>query len=68
MPLAAWLRGHWSAPLRERLLDGELMCGNWFDRKATEELIALHQSGKRDFSYLLWSMLQLSLFLTRHAR
>ena len=68
MPLAAWLRGHWSAPLRERLLDGELVRGNWFDRRATEELISLHQSGKRDFSYLLWSMLQLSLFLTRHAR
>ena len=68
MPLAAWLRGHWSAPLREHLLDGELVRGNWFDRKETEALIALHQSGKRDFSYLLWSMLQLSLFLTRHAR
>ena len=68
MPLAAWLRGHWNAPLRERLLDGELVRGNWFDRKETEHLISLHQSGKRDFSYLLWSLLQLSLFLTRHAR
>jgi len=68
MPLAAWLRGHWSEPLRERLLDGELVRGNWFDRKETEALIEQHRSGRRDFSYLLWSMLQLSLFLSRHAR
>ncbi len=65
VPLARWFRG----PLRERVraavLGPRLAATGWFDRRALEQLLASHQSGARDHSAPLWSLLMFEAFLRR---
>ena len=60
VPIAAWFRTVWRDQLRTALL-GELPT-HWpmFDRTALERLLAEHQNGGKDHSYLLFSLLMLS--------
>jgi asparagine synthase (glutamine-hydrolysing) len=63
VPLARWFRG----PLRERL--GQAVLGprlaetGIFDRGYLEHLVQAHQSGARDYSAPLWSLLMFDAFL-----
>ena len=66
IPLAAWLRGAWREPARETLFDGALISGGYINAKPLTTLWLAHQSGRRDFSYILWNLLVLSLFLARN--
>jgi asparagine synthase (glutamine-hydrolysing) len=63
VPLARWFRG----PLRERvrsaLLDGALGPTGLFEWRAIEGLVDAHQSGRRDYSASLWTLLMLEAFL-----
>jgi asparagine synthase (glutamine-hydrolysing) len=63
VPLASWFRG----PLRERVRDavlGErLLDTGLFDRRGLEQLIGQHQSGMRDHSAPLWTLLMFEAFL-----
>lgn len=67
VPLAAWFRG----PLRERVhtaLSGPLIGDSGlFERDALMRLFAVHQSGQRDYSASLWSLLMFHAFLQREA-
>ena len=62
VPLASWFRG----PLRERLRDallGEQMSDSgWFRREVLERMVSQHQSGLRDHSASLWSLLMFEAF------
>ncbi len=65
IPLAQWLRG----PLRQRLahaLQGATLrqCG-LFNMDVIAELMAQHQSGRRDHSAPLWSLLMFDAFLRK---
>ncbi|MGE0383629.1 MAG: XrtA/PEP-CTERM system amidotransferase [Gammaproteobacteria bacterium] len=66
VPLAHWFRG----PLRERvrsaLLGERLAATGWFDRTMLLHLLDAHQSGRRDYSAPLWTLLMYESFL-RHA-
>lgn len=63
VPLARWFRG----PLRERvrsaLLEGELGRTGFFNRAYLEHLIDAHESGRRDYSAPLWTLLMFEAFL-----
>ena len=63
VPLASWLRG----PLRQRVRDavlGDSLAGtDFFDRGYLRQLIEQHQSGSRDNSAPLWSLLMFDAFL-----
>lgn len=63
VPLASWFRG----PLRERVraavLGSRLAETGWFQPAALRRLVDSHQSGVRDFSAPLWSLLMLDGFL-----
>jgi asparagine synthase (glutamine-hydrolysing) len=63
VPLASWFRG----PLRERaqaaLLGRRLAETGWFDPVALKRLLDAHQSGLRDYSAPIWSLLMLDGFL-----
>jgi asparagine synthase (glutamine-hydrolysing) len=63
VPLASWFRG----PLRERVrnavLGERLADTGWFQPKALQQLVDAHQSGVRDHSTPLWSLLMLDGFL-----
>jgi asparagine synthase (glutamine-hydrolysing) len=63
VPLANWFRG----PLRERLraavLGQALADTGFFDAACLERLVVEHQSGLRDHSAPLWSLLMFEAFL-----
>jgi len=63
VPLARWFRG----PLRERVrnavLGSRLADTGWFDRRYLEHLIDAHQTGARDYSAPLWTLLMFESFL-----
>ena len=63
VPLARWFRG----PLRERvrsaLLEGELGRTGFFNRAYLEHLVDAHVSGRRDYSWSLWTLLMFEAFL-----
>ena len=63
VPLARWFRG----PLRERvhqaLLGERLADTGFFDRSYLQELVDQHQSGMRDYSASLWTLLMFDAFL-----
>ena len=63
VPLARWFRG----PLRERVqsavLGPSLADTGWFDRGYLHHLVQAHQSGARDYSAPLWSLMMFEAFL-----
>ncbi|MFZ5504359.1 MAG: XrtA/PEP-CTERM system amidotransferase [Pseudomonadota bacterium] len=63
VPLARWLRG----PLRERaravLLGGPVLEGGWLNLGVVRQLLDEHQSGSRDHSTPLWTLLMFDAFL-----
>ena len=65
VPLASWFRG----PLRERvhnaILGDKLADTNIFERKFLQQLVDHHQSGRRDYSAPIWSLLMFESFLHR---
>jgi asparagine synthase (glutamine-hydrolysing) len=67
VPLAEWFRG----PLRQRLLTAlgseTLQSVDVFDRRALTNLFNDHDSGRRDCSAALWSILMFEAFLSHEA-
>jgi asparagine synthase (glutamine-hydrolysing) len=57
VPLARWFRGPLKDKLRASLFDGGLSATGMFDNKYLEQLFNQHQSGQRDNSASLWSLL-----------
>jgi asparagine synthase (glutamine-hydrolysing) len=63
VPLRAWLRG----PLTHVVEDAiESLPERWFARGVLRARLAEHRSGARDHSSLLWSLLVLERWRTRH--
>jgi asparagine synthase (glutamine-hydrolysing) len=65
VPLAGWFRGPLREQARAALLGPVLADSGLFRRKALETLLEQHQSGRRDFSAALWSLLMFEAFLRR---
>ena len=63
VPLARWFRG----PLRERVRGavlGEMLAATgMFDAATLRRLVEAHQSGRRDHSAPLWTLLMFEAFL-----
>jgi asparagine synthase (glutamine-hydrolysing) len=63
VPLARWFKG----PLRERvrstLLGGTLADTGWFDQATVRQMVDQHESGARDHSTSLWTLLMYDAFL-----
>jgi asparagine synthase (glutamine-hydrolysing) len=57
VPLAKWFRGPLRQRLRTDLLDGGLADTGLFNHKYLERLVDEHQTGRRDHSAPLWSLL-----------
>ncbi len=68
VPLAEWFRG----PLRQRVADAvlgdRLRDSGYFDAVFLQHAVSAHQSGRRDYSPLLWSLLMFDAFLQRLER
>ncbi|MDF1831590.1 MAG: amidotransferase 1, exosortase A system-associated [Porticoccaceae bacterium] len=57
VPLARWFRGPLKKKLYASLFDGGLSATGMFDSKYLEKLFDQHQSGQRDNSAALWTLL-----------
>ncbi|MEO6746250.1 MAG: XrtA/PEP-CTERM system amidotransferase [Caldimonas sp.] len=66
VPLARWFRGPLAQRMRDAVLGERLAATGWFERRALSQLIDEHQSGSRDHSPALWSLLMFDAFL-RHS-
>jgi asparagine synthase (glutamine-hydrolysing) len=65
VPLAAWLRTTWRKQAEEALFDGTLFSEGFIERIPLLKIWNDHQSARSDWSYLLWTLLMLSLFLDK---
>jgi len=63
VPLARWFRGPLKQRVRDAVLGARLAQTGWFDRAYLEHLIDAHQSGARDYSAPLWTLLMFEAFL-----
>jgi asparagine synthase (glutamine-hydrolysing) len=67
VPLARWFRG----PLRQRVRDAvqgpRLADTGWFDAAYLRHLVDAHQSGQRDYSAPLWTLVMFDAFLRNAA-
>lgn len=64
VPLARWFRG----PLRQRVRDallgsGPLLATGWFNKAYLNQLVSAHESGARDYSTAIWTLLMFDAFL-----
>jgi len=66
MPLIHWFRGPLRQRLRDAVLGPVLEESGLFDRRYLEQLVQQHQSGRRDHSHPLWSLLMFEAFLRRN--
>ncbi|HJV24481.1 MAG TPA: XrtA/PEP-CTERM system amidotransferase [Aromatoleum sp.] len=63
VPLARWFRGPLKARVREALLGDVLAGTGLFNPDALRHLVDAHQSGVRDYSAPLWSLLMFDAFI-----
>ncbi len=62
VPLASWFRGPLKERVREAVLGPRLLDSGIFDERFLERIVSEHQSGVRDFSAPLWSLLMFEAF------
>lgn len=65
VPLARWFRGPLANRVRESLLGPRLEGTGWFERRYLEELVDHNQSGRRDYSAPIWTLLMFDGFLAK---
>ena len=63
VPLAAWFRGPLAATIRGVVLGERLASTGLFNQAYLREVVEAHQSGRRDYSVILWTVLMFDAFL-----
>ena len=63
VPLARWFRGPCAQRVREAVLGPRLAETGWFNPTYLRHLVEAHQSGARDYSSPLWTLLMFEAFL-----
>ena len=63
VPLARWFRGPLKARVRDAVLGPRLLSTGWFNADYLRHLVDAHQSGARDYSAPLWTLLMFEAFL-----
>ena len=68
VPLARWLRGPLRARVREALLGSQMAESGIFNSATIRRLVEQHESGTRDHSTPIWTLLMFDAFLRNVAR
>ncbi len=68
VPLARWFRGPLRERVREAVLGPRLAETGWFNPTYLRHLVDAHQSGARDYSSPLWTLLMFEAFLRSGVR
>ncbi len=63
VPLASWFRGPLKEQVNSALLGETMSDTGLFDRKFLSKMLSQHQSGLRDYSTPIWSLLMFNSFL-----
>lgn len=63
VPLARWFRGPLKERVRDAVLGKRLAETGWFNHDYLQHLVDAHQSGARDYSAPLWTLLMFEAFL-----
>ena len=63
VPLAAWFRGPLALTIRDVVLSERLASTRLFNRTYLRTILEAHQSGRRDYSVILWTVLMFDAFL-----
>ena len=63
IPLAQWFRGPLAGRVQSALLGPRLADTGWFDRDVLRRIVDQHQSGARDHSTPIWTILMFDAFL-----
>ncbi|WP_305073909.1 XrtA/PEP-CTERM system amidotransferase [Propionivibrio sp.] len=63
VPLARWFRGPLKQRVRDSLLDGRIAESGLFNPLAIRQMVEQHESGRRDHSTPLWTLLMYDAFL-----
>ncbi|OGA98609.1 MAG: asparagine synthetase B [Burkholderiales bacterium RIFCSPHIGHO2_12_FULL_61_11] len=63
VPLARWLRGPLRGRVREALLGSQMAESGWFNVATIRRLVEQHESGARDHSTPIWTLLMYDAFL-----
>ena len=63
VPLARWFRGPLKQRVRDAVLGPRLADTGWFNPAYLKHLVEAHQSGVRDYSAPLWTLLMFEAFL-----
>ncbi|TVT56146.1 MAG: asparagine synthetase B, partial [Sedimenticola thiotaurini] len=67
VPLASWFRGPLKEKVRNNLLSREMLDSGLFNQRYLETLVNQHQSGVRDYSASIWTLLMFHSFLKKMA-
>jgi asparagine synthase (glutamine-hydrolysing) len=68
VPLTKWLRGPLAQRTREAVLGPRLLDSGYFNPATLRSMVTQHQSGQRDFSVPLWSLLMFDAFLKQASK
>jgi asparagine synthase (glutamine-hydrolysing) len=63
VPLARWTRGPLRQRVRDALLGGTMMDSGMFNAHALRQVVEQHESGQRDHSTPVWTLLMFEAFL-----
>jgi asparagine synthase (glutamine-hydrolysing) len=63
IPLASWFRGPLREHLRQAVLGSTLADTGFFNMAFLKEMVEQHQSGRRDYTAPLWTLLMFEAFL-----
>ena len=65
IPLASWFRGPLKQRVRDSILGNRMSDSGLFKRNYLETLVNHHQSGRRDYSSSIWTLLMFESFLRK---
>jgi asparagine synthase (glutamine-hydrolysing) len=63
VPLARWFRGPLRQRVRDELLGGPMAETGWFNAEVIKQIVEQHESGARDHSTPIWTLLMFDAFL-----
>jgi len=66
VPLGSWFRNELKDKIKETVLSEQMLDSGYFDQSYLERLIKDHQSGIRDYSAPLWTLMMFHQFMARH--
>jgi asparagine synthase (glutamine-hydrolysing) len=68
IPLASWLRGPLAGAMKAAVLNPALLDTGIFNPNTLKQMVDQHQSGTKDHTVSLWSVLMFDAFLRKNGQ